>query len=71
MPRVAKIVPAKAFPHQLRQQPAVIDMRMGQQHGVDIGGPEWKCAIVQRLQCLGSLKQPAVDEHRRAGVSNR
>ena len=52
----------ESLAHELRQQAAVIDMRMGQQHGIDVGGAERKCAIVQRLQRLRSLKQPAVDE---------
>ena len=32
----------KAVAHQLRQQAAVVDMGMGQQHRVDIGGAKWK-----------------------------
>lgn len=55
----------EALLHQLRQKPAVIDMRMGQQRGVDARGPEREGAIVQRLQCLGTLKQPAVDQEPR------
>ena len=62
VPRVARIFPTEAFAHQLRQQAAVVDMRMGQQNDVDIGGAEWKCAVVQCLQRLGALKQTAVDQ---------
>ena len=65
VPRVARIRAAKAFPHQLRQEPAVIDMGMRQQHGIDIGGPKWKGAVIQLLQRLWTLKQAAVDEKRR------
>ena len=62
VPRVARIRPAETLARQLRQQPAVIDMRMGQKHGVDIGRAERERPIVQRLQCLRPLEQAAVDE---------
>ena len=55
----------EALLHELRQEPAVIDMRMGQQDSVDTRGLEREGAIVQRLQRLGALKQPAVDENSR------
>ena len=62
VPRVARMRPAKAVAHQLRQQAAVVDMGMGQQHGVDVGGAKRKGAVVQFLQGLLSLKQAAVDQ---------
>ena len=62
VPRVAMIGPVKAFAHQFRHQAAVIDMGMGQQHRVDVGGAKWKRAVVQRLQRLRPLEQAAVDQ---------
>ena len=47
---------AKSIAHEFRQQAAMIDMRMRQQHGIDIGGAKWKGAVVQFLQGLLSLK---------------
>ena len=52
----------KSAAHQLGQQAAMIDMGMGQQHGVDIGGAKRKGAVVQFFQGLLSLKQPAIDQ---------
>ena len=62
VPRVARMRPAKSVAHQLRQQAAVVDMGMGQKHGVDIGGTKRKGAVVQLLQGLLSLKQAAIDQ---------
>ncbi len=70
VPRVAKIRPAEAFAHQLRQQAAVVDMRVRQQHGIDIGRAERKGAVVQRLQRLWPLEQAAVDQQA-AGSASR
>ena len=53
---------AEAFAHELRQQAAVVDVGMGQEHGIDVGRAEWKGTIVQCLQRLRSLKQTAVDQ---------
>ena len=53
---------AKAVAHQLRQQAAVVDMGMRQQHGVDVGRAERKGAVVECLQRLLSLEQAAVDQ---------
>ena len=52
----------KSAAHELWQQAAMIDMGMGQQHGVDIGGTKRKGAVVQFLQRLLSLKQTAIDQ---------
>ncbi len=62
VPRVARIGPRKPCLHQLRQQAAVVDMGVGQQHGVDVGGPERKGAVVQLLQRLVALEHAAVDQ---------
>jgi hypothetical protein len=40
---------AESFARQLRQQPAMVDMCVGQQDGRDIGRPERKGTVVQRL----------------------
>ena len=40
----------------------MIDMRMRQQHGVDVGRPEGEGAVVERLQRLVALEHAAVDE---------
>ncbi len=52
----------KAVAHQLRQQAAVVDMGMGQEHGVDVGGAKRKRPVVQLLQGFRSLKQAAIDQ---------
>ena len=62
VPRVARIRPANPSAHELGQQATVIDMGMGEQHGVDFGGTKRKGAVVQFLQGLLSLKQPAIDQ---------
>ena len=62
VPRVARMRPAKAVAHQLRQQAAMVDMGMGQQHGIDVGRAKRKGAVVQLLQGLLSLKQAAIDQ---------
>ena len=62
VPRVAKIRPAKAAAHELRHQAAVVDMGMRQQHRVDIGRAKRKRAVVQLLQRLRPLEQPAIDQ---------
>ena len=53
---------AKPLTHQLRQQSAMVDMRMRQQHGIDVGGPEREGSVVQFLQGLLTLEQAAVDQ---------
>src|ERR1035437_3941948 len=53
---------AEAFARQLRQQPAVVDVSMRQQHNIDVGGPERKGAIIEFLQGLLALEQAAVDQ---------
>ena len=62
VPRVARIRPAKAVAHELRQEAAMVDMGMGQQHSVDLGRAKRKGPVVELLQRLRSLKQPAVDQ---------
>jgi len=54
--------PGEALPDQLRRQPGVVDMGMGQQQRVDGGGVEGKIGVVQRLQRLGPLEHAAVDQ---------
>lgn len=53
---------AEARAHQLRQQAAVIDMRVREQHRVDVGRMERKGAVVERLQRLRPLEQAAIDQ---------
>ena len=62
VPRVARIRPRKPARTSFGNSPRVVDMRMGQQHGVDVGGPEREGAVVQCLQGLLALEQAAVDQ---------
>jgi hypothetical protein len=71
VPRVARMRPANPPRTSFGQQAAMIDMGMGQQHGVDIGGAKRKGAVVQFFQRLLSLKQPAIDQETPALVSKR
>ncbi len=72
VPRVAQIRPAEALAHQLRQQAAMVDMRVRQQHRVDLRGIEREVAVVQLLQGLRALEHAAIDQETAAlGVSNR
>ena len=71
VPRVARIRPAKAVAHELGQQAAVVDMCVGQQHGVNVGGAKRKGAVVQCLQRFRALKQAAVDQKAAGLVSKR
>ncbi len=54
---------AVAHARELRQQAGMIDMRMGQNDGINISGLEWEPPIVQFLFCLRTLKQAAVDQY--------
>ena len=54
--------PAEAAARQLGHQAAVVDMRVRQQHGVDVGRVERKVAVVQLLQRLRPLEQAAIDQ---------
>jgi hypothetical protein len=48
---------------QLRDQPTVVDMRMRQQHSVERRRIERERFVVERLECLGALEHPAIDQH--------
>jgi hypothetical protein len=52
----------KAIPDEQRQIAAVIDMRMGENHGVDRVGRHRQRSPVAQPQVLDALKQPAIDE---------
>ncbi len=53
---------AKAAACELGYEAAVVDMRVRQQHGIDVGGDERKLAVVQLLQRFRPLEQSAVDQ---------
>ena len=52
----------KAVAHEFWQQAAMVDMGVGQQHGVDVGRAKRKRPVVELLQGFRSLKQPAIDQ---------
>src|SRR5450759_4001828 len=52
----------EAFAHQLRQQPAMVDVGVRQQHDVDVRRPKRKGVVVQFLQGLLALEQAAIDQ---------
>lgn len=60
--------PPIACPDQLGQQAGVIDMRMGQQDGVDRIRLERQGLVVQRLERLGALEHPAIHQEARAAA---
>lgn len=41
----------------------MIDVSVGQQHCIDISRTKRKCAVVQSLEGLLSLKEPTINEH--------
>ncbi len=57
----------KSLAHEFGQQSAVVDMGMREQHRVDIGGAEWKGAVVELLERLLSLEQAAIDQEAAGG----
>ena len=52
---------AKSLPHQFRGQSAMIDVGMGQQHGVEIPGPD-RAGVPIAAQIIPLLKHPAIDQ---------
>ena len=54
--------PAKAALHEQRQAPAMIDVRMAQDHGVDGGGIERKRQAVARRRIVAALDHAAVEQ---------
>nr|BAL53773.1 hypothetical protein HGMM_F08F07C32 [uncultured Acetothermia bacterium] len=59
----AQDLPGKPLAHQSGNEPAVIKMRMGQDHIIDLIGGEAKREPVAALDLLRTLKQPAVYEN--------
>ena len=62
VPRVAMDAAGESAAHEFGQQAAMIDMSVGQQHGVNIGGAKRKGPVIQFFQGFLSLKQPAIDQ---------
>lgn len=57
--------PREAVADQLRDQTAMVDMRVCEQHEVKLAGREGKRSVIESLQCLGALKHPAIDQKAR------
>ena len=60
-------LPAKALLHQLRQQAGMVDMRVRQQHRVDLARIVGEWFPVQRLQRLGALEHAAIHQEASTG----
>ena len=58
----------EAVPDQQRDVTAVIDMGMGQDHGVDVAGRHGQVGPVAQAQFFQPLEQPAVDQDFTAAV---
>ena len=68
-PRGAEHAPAKALRHQAGQIADMVQMRVGQDNGVDVFGGHRQVGPVAQAELLVALKQPGVDQHLvRAGV---
>ena len=59
---VQKMRPAKSGRDQPRQVAAMVEVRVGEDDGVDRGGVDRQRLPVALAQLLETLKQPAVDE---------
>ncbi|MNN06522.1 hypothetical protein D3C81_1193140 [compost metagenome] len=55
--------PPKAVSHQQRQITAVVDVGMGQHHGVEPGRIQWQWVPVAQAQVLVSLEQPTIHQY--------
>ena len=63
--------PAKTFLDQQRQVPAVVQVSMCQDHGIDLIGDHWQGAPVAQAQLFVTLEQSAIDQQTLAVVFNQ
>ncbi len=61
--RGAEHASAKALRDQARQIADVVQVRVGQDHGVDVPGGHRQVGPVAQTEFLLALKQPGIDQH--------
>jgi hypothetical protein len=61
--RGANHAAAKALGDEPGQVANVVEMRVGEDNGINRGGRDWKFLPVPQTQLFQALKEPAIDEH--------